>query len=156
MAKYNVYRDGELIAEEIEEKTYTDNDVESSTEYEYQVQAVNEVGESPLSEIVTVTTEPTVTTDTVTETVDTVPYETERNETEDLPLGEEETVQKGQDGYTTVIYTVTYHDGEEVDREETDRTVTDPVTEIINVGTYEEPEPEPEEPGDGDEDEENE
>lgn len=150
---HNVYRDGKLLAEGIEGNSYTDSNVEPSTDYEYQVSAVNENGESDLSEPVEVTTEPEVTTDTVTETVDTVPYETERNETDDLPLGEEETVQEGADGYTTVTYTVTYHDGEEVDREETDRVVTDPVTEIINVGTYEEPEPEPEPEPDPEEDE---
>ena len=59
-----------------------------------------------------------------------------------MPKGEEEVVQEGKDGYTKVTYKVTYEDGTEVDREEIDREVIDPVDEIINVGTFEEPDPE--------------
>src|SRR5699024_1264764 len=76
--------------------------------------------------------------------IDIVEYETIRNETDELPKGEEEVVKEGKIGYTLVTYEVTYEDGTEVSREETDREVIDPVDEIINVGTYEEPEPEPE------------
>ncbi len=82
---------------------------------------------------------PEITTEEVTETVDTVEYETVEQETDELPLGESRVAQEGQDGYTEVTYLVTYHDGEEYDREETDRNVVDPVNEIIEVGTYEEP-----------------
>ena len=92
---------------------------------------------------VNVTKPPEITTEEVTEKIDIVEYETIRNETEDLPKGEEEVVQEGQDGYTEVTYEVTYEDGVEVSREEINREVIDPVDEIINVGTYEEPEPEP-------------
>lgn len=98
------------------------------------------------------TLEPVVTTDTETETTDIVEYETERIDTDELPLGEERTIQEGVDGYTTVTYTVTYEDGEEVSREETDREVTPPVDEIIEVGTYEEEE-EPENPDPPDDEE---
>ena len=75
---------------------------------------------------------------------DVVPYSTVRNDTEELPKGEEKVVQEGVDGYTEVTYEVTYEDGEEVDREEIDRKVIAPIDEIINVGTFEEPEPDPE------------
>ena len=93
---------------------------------------------------VNVTKPPEITTEEVTEKIDIVEYETIRNETEDLPKGEEEVVQEGKDGYTEVTYEVTYEDGVEVSREEINREVIDPVDEIINVGTYEEPEPDPE------------
>lgn len=92
---------------------------------------------------VNVTEPPEVTTEEVTEEIDVVEYDTVRNETDDLPKGEEEVVQEGKDGYTKVTYEVTYEDGTEVDREEIGREVIDPVDEIINVGTFEESEPEP-------------
>src|SRR5699024_1560739 len=92
---------------------------------------------------VNVTRPPEITKEEVTEEIDIVEYETIRNETDELPKGEEEVVQEGKNGYTLVTYEVTYEDGTEVSREETDREVIDPVDEIINVGTYEEPEPEP-------------
>lgn len=57
--KYNVYQDGEKIAEELTETTYTATGLEPSTTYSYQVSAVDtETGlESPLSEPITVVTE---------------------------------------------------------------------------------------------------
>lgn len=89
---------------------------------------------------VNVTEAPEITTEEVTEKINIVEYETIRNETEDLPKGEEEVEQEGKDGYTKVTYEVTYEDGVEVSREETNREVIDPVDEIINVGIHEEPE----------------
>lgn len=229
MPTHNIYRDGEQVASGIEGNSYTDSGLDPNTEYSYQVSAVNEAGESDLSEPVTVTTgyapvesvsvspktnnlevggtrqlnvtiepdtadqsvdwatsnrsivavddnglieavtagsanieatagditesvsvnvtEPVeVTTDEVTETENTVEYTTEERDTDELPVGESRTVQEGQDGYDTVTYEVTYEDGEEVSREEISRETTEPVTEIIENGTYEEP---PEENGDG-------
>lgn len=84
--------------------------------------------------------DPEVTTKEVTENIDVVSYETVRNETEELPKGEEEVVQEGVDGYTKVTYEVTYENDVEVSREETGREVIDPINEIIKVGTFEEPE----------------
>lgn len=236
---YNVYRNGEKIASNLTEKTYTDTGLDPDTEYDYQVSSENKFGESDLSNKLTVKTnkinvtgvtlspktstgesgtageqqvtatvapsnatdktitytispvtdglsvtdsglikwtdtvgagkytttvttsdggftdthvltlsepEPEVTIETETENIDLVEYETVRNETNDLPKGEEEVVQEGKDGYTKVTYEVTYEDGIEVNRKEIDREVIDPVDEIINVGTFEEPEPNPEEP----------
>lgn len=140
---YNIYQDDELIAENIEEKEYTIEGLEPSTEYSFSVSETIGDNESEKA-TVSVRTKPKVTTDEITEEIDIVEYDTVRNETDELPKGEEETVQEGKDGYTKVTYKVTYEDGEEVDREETDREVVDPVDKIINVGTYEEPEPEPE------------
>lgn len=88
--------------------------------------------------------EPEITVETETESIDIVEYDTVRNDTEELPLGEEKVVQEGVNGYTKVTYKVTYEDGVESSREETGRETIDPIDEIINVGTFEEPEPEPE------------
>lgn len=144
---YNVYRDDELIAENINEKEYTVEGLEPSTEYSFSVTQVIDGKESEKA-TVSVKTKPKVTTDEVTEEVDVVEYETVRNETDSLPKGEEEVAQEGENGYTKVTYKVTYEDGVEVDREEIGRETIDPVDEIINVGTFEEPEPDPEEPED--------
>lgn len=54
---YNIYRDGDKIAEDLTETSYTDTDLEPNTTYEYQVSAQNETGESELSETISVTTE---------------------------------------------------------------------------------------------------
>lgn len=141
---YNVYQDEDLIAEGIEEKEYTVEGLEPSTEYSFSVTEVIGDKESEKA-TVSVKTKPKVTTEEVTEEVDVVEYDTVRNETDELPKGEEETVQEGKDGYTEVTYKITYEDGTEVDKEEINREVIDPVDEIINVGTFEEPEPDPEE-----------
>ena len=141
---YNVYQDDELIAENIEEKEYTVEGLEPSTEYSFGVSQVIDGKESEKA-TVSVRTKPKVTTDEITEEIDIVEYDTVRNETDELPKGEEQVVQEGKNGYTKVTYKVTYEDGVEVDREETNREVIDPVDEIINVGSFEEPEPDPEE-----------
>lgn len=57
MTTYNVYRNGEKIASELEEKSYTDTELTPNTEYTYQVSAENSAGESELSESITVTTD---------------------------------------------------------------------------------------------------
>ncbi|MEY8763346.1 MULTISPECIES: Ig-like domain-containing protein [Clostridium] len=57
MTTYNIYRNGAKIEEGLTEKDYTDTGLESNTEYSYQVSAVNEAGESPLSTALQVTTE---------------------------------------------------------------------------------------------------
>ena len=56
---YNVYRDGVRIAENVKDNFYTDSNLDPDTTYKYQVSAVNEYGESELSNTVTVTTEKT-------------------------------------------------------------------------------------------------
>lgn len=54
---YNLYRDSEKVAEGIEDTSYTDEDLEPNTDYQYQVGAVNDNGESELSEAITVHTD---------------------------------------------------------------------------------------------------
>lgn len=66
---------------------------------------------------------------------DIVPYTTSNQDADDLPVGETRVAQVGEDGYTTVTYKITYHDLVEESREETNRVVTEPVNEIIDVGT---------------------
>lgn len=83
---------------------------------------------------------PVITTEEITVKEDVVSYTTVRNDTDELPLGEEQVVQEGKDGFSNVTYKVTYEDEVEVDREEIDREVIDPIDEIINVGTFEEEE----------------
>ncbi|MCC2249082.1 Ig-like domain-containing protein [Virgibacillus sp. AGTR] len=54
---YKVYRDGNEIANELTEKSFTDSELTPNTTYEYQVSAVNANGESELSAPITVTTD---------------------------------------------------------------------------------------------------
>lgn len=72
--------------------------------------------------------------DTVTEDY-TIDYEIEYVDTEDLPKGTTEVHQDGVEGIRTVEYTVTYINGVEVSREQTDEyTSREPVTMIIYNG----------------------
>jgi hypothetical protein len=68
LVTYNIYRNGKQVASDIEEKEYTDTGLESDTTYEYQVSAVNEYGESELSDELVVKTKATTTTTTTTTT----------------------------------------------------------------------------------------
>lgn len=54
---FNVYRNGEKVASQIESKTYTDTDLTPATTYTYTVSATNEHGESNQSNEVSVTTD---------------------------------------------------------------------------------------------------
>lgn len=78
--------------------------------------------------------EPEITTEQEVSQENTVPFEKERKETEELLEGEEEVEVEGVDGFDTVTYTITLHDGEEHSREETSRETTPPVTEVTLVG----------------------
>ncbi|MDV3428354.1 MAG: Ig-like domain-containing protein [Bacillota bacterium] len=57
MNTYNVYRNGQKIKDGLTEKNYTDIGLEPNTEYSYQVSAVNDKGESPLSTAIPGTTQ---------------------------------------------------------------------------------------------------
>lgn len=77
----------------------------------------------------------------VTEEIETnvIEYETEEQDDDTLEKGETEVETEGEDGEETVIFKVTTVDGKETDREEVDSEITtEPVTEIILVGTKEE------------------
>lgn len=65
-----------------------------------------------------------------------VPYTTEIIEDDELPEGEKIVEVEGVDGVRTIVENVTYTDGEETDREVvSDEITTEPVIEIVRVGT---------------------
>jgi len=57
---YKVYRDSEVVAENLTEKSYADSGLTPVTLYKYQVSKVNSVGESPKTPELSVTTLATV------------------------------------------------------------------------------------------------
>jgi len=54
---FNIYRDGEQVASDLTDTEYTDEGLTPNTDYQYQVSAQNEAGESDLSEAITVHTD---------------------------------------------------------------------------------------------------
>lgn len=75
-----------------------------------------------------------VTTETVEE-IEEIEYTTKRVKTNDLYVGNSRTVQKGKDGSKKCTYTVTYINGEEVDRKlVNEEVIEEPVEKIIEVG----------------------
>lgn len=95
-----------------------------------------EVVTEPIIRIVEVGTQELVTeTDTVTEAI---PFETIRQDNPDLPVGTEEVVQEGQDGSSVATFNVTYENGQEVSREQVgEASITQPINQIVEVGTQE-------------------
>lgn len=74
---------------------------------------------------------------------ETVEYETTRKDDDSLEEGKTKTGTEGENGTAVVTYEVTTENGEEVDKTEIDREVTEePTTEVVLRGTKE-PEPEP-------------
>ena len=74
-----------------------------------------------------------VITETLTENI--VSYTRSEQLDDTLPVGETQIIQAGVDGYDTVMYDVTYTNGEETGRVEVSRVTTAPVEEIVRVGT---------------------
>lgn len=84
---------------------------------------------------------PKITTKPDTKIV-TIPYETTYVDDSSLAKGTTKVVQEGVDGTREDIYTVTYTDGIETDRELTSSTIIkQPVNHIIHNGTYVAPAP---------------
>lgn len=84
---------------------------------------------------------PTITTEEVIEKKD-IPFETVKQKTSSLPEGTTEVDQQGKNGERTIIYTVTYSDGTEVERTiKSDKISKQPIDKIILVGTYVAPKP---------------
>jgi len=78
----------------------------------------------------------------------TVDFETVRKKTSRLDKGDTEIDTKGAKGVRTLTYQVVKHDGKTVSKKRTSAKITKkPVTQVVLVGTKEEPEPEPEEEG---------
>ncbi|MBR2576933.1 MAG: peptidoglycan DD-metalloendopeptidase family protein [Firmicutes bacterium] len=65
-----------------------------------------------------------------------IPYEVLYEETETRPLGEKSVKVNGVEGAKVTETTVVRHDGEEVSRTESEAVLTQPVSEVILVGTY--------------------
>ena len=105
---YNVYRDGEKIASDIEEKQYTDKGLDPDTEYEYQVSAEKEGVESALSDKVVVKTEPTTTTTTTEPTTTSTTTEPTTTTTTEAP-----TTTTTSTAAPTTTTTTTEADGED-------------------------------------------
>jgi len=78
----------------------------------------------------------------------TVDFETVRKKTSRLDKGDTEIDTKGAKGVRTLTYQVVKHDGKTVSKKRTSAKITKkPVTQVVLVGTKEEPKPEPEEEG---------
>ncbi len=87
-----------------------------------------------VTENVTITVE-RVSTATITET-ETIKYETKKVKDSSMYEGQTEVKTKGVNGKTEHTYNVTYIDGKETSRElVSSKVVTEPVTEVIKVGT---------------------
>ncbi|MEW6402710.1 MAG: G5 domain-containing protein, partial [Chloroflexota bacterium] len=74
--------------------------------------------------------------ETVTLALEPIPYETELIQSTEIPLGEQEIVQLGQDGLTATRVRIRYEDGEEVSRIEEEKSViSQPTTRIMKTGS---------------------
>lgn len=67
--------------------------------------------------------------------VNTLPYKTVRQEDPTLDKGKTKVSQKGKEGKEELVYEVKYVKGKEVERREISKKVTEPVDEVILVGT---------------------
>lgn len=77
----------------------------------------------------------------VTET-SVIPFTTQTKDDPSLPQGQTSVAQQGVNGQKTTIYEVTYFDGKETGRTvKSDTVTTQPVTQIVNNGTYVAPAP---------------
>jgi uncharacterized protein YabE (DUF348 family) len=74
--------------------------------------------------------------ETIDVAVEPIPFSTERIESEDVPLGQEELIQPGVDGLAMVRTRVRYEDGVEVSRNtESETTVREPQKRIVAGGS---------------------
>ena len=90
---------------------------------------------SPEAAKVRVGTKPVFTYETVTKKENTVAYPVRYVYDDTIPEGERRTRTKGKDGYTENTYKITYERGVEAKREIVSFSVTEPVTEVIAIGT---------------------
>ena len=74
--------------------------------------------------------------ETISVAMESIPFEVQRIESADLPLGQEETVQPGVNGLDMVRTRIRYEDGKEVSRVTEGKTVTrEPQARIVKSGT---------------------
>ena len=118
------FNDGNSIVYDIEE-----DDVEEYTTVITSSNRVYTVTNSYVPHV------PVVTIEKETET-ETVPFDKETVEDNTIEQGYEEVTQQGVNGVRTIVYEVTYTDGEETNRTiKSDSITTEPVTEITTIGT---------------------
>ena len=90
---------------------------------------------SPEAAKVRVGTKPVFTYETVTKKENTVAYPVRYVYDDTIPEGERRTRTKGKDGYTENTYKITYERGVETKSELVSSSVTEPVAEVIAIGT---------------------
>jgi uncharacterized protein YabE (DUF348 family) len=79
---------------------------------------------------------PIVTTKTVEEPGDMVPFQTIEEPDPSLPAGQTVVARQGESGAKTVTYKITFHDGDAVKKEKVSEKISlEPVHEIKKVGT---------------------
>ena len=113
------------------------------TEYEVKYEKGVEISRRIISarviaakdEVVRVGTTPVFTYETVTGKENKVAYTVRYVYDNTLPEGERKTLTKGKDGYTENTYKITYERGFETKSELVSSSVTEPVTEVIAIGT---------------------
>lgn len=94
----------------------------------------SEVTKEPINQVVQIGTKVTTTSeDVITET--SLPFSTETKENADLDEGVKNILTKGVNGSHKLVVRVTYEDGVEVSRETISDETTNPVNEVIEVGT---------------------
>ncbi len=91
--------------------------------------------EKPVKKIVIFGTRSKITSEQITVTEDFVPYDTEIRKDDSRYDDEKEIIQQGEDGYSEVLYLVTYEKGIEISRERISEKVFEPKNEIVSVGT---------------------
>lgn len=85
--------------------------------------------------VITVGTKPIFTYETVTKKENAIAHGVEYIYDEKLPDGERKIISSGKDGYTENTYKITYERGTEAKREIISSAVTEPVAEVIAIGT---------------------
>lgn len=84
--------------------------------------------------------EPVITTKEETKT-ESIPYQKQIVESDDLPRGQTQIQTYGVNGVKTITYTITLVDGKETNRTSIEAATTKPVDQVTVVGTYVEPAP---------------
>lgn len=89
----------------------------------------------PVEKVIIVGTKETTTQTRLTVTENVIPYRTETQTDASRYDDERSVLQEGKDGYTEVVYLITYEKGVEVSRERISERVIDVQNEIVSVGT---------------------
>lgn len=102
---------------------------------EFSRRLISEKTVPAVTEKLRVGTKPVFTYETVTKKENRVAYSVRYVYDDALPEGERETRTKGKEGYTENTYRITYERGTEARTELVSSSVTEPVTEVVAIGT---------------------